>query len=203
MTAGPSRSGPVTVHAQSDRSESPWPLAHRVRTALWLLVSLLLFRPTPKFFNKWRLFLLRRFGAQIPAHAFVDASARIRYPWHLAMDHRACIGAGADIYNLAPIHLQAGCTVAQQAYLCAGTHDLEDPALPLVTAPIIVGENAFIGVRALILPGVRVHEGGVVGGGAVVTKDVPPWTVVAGNPAAPIGTRRPIPGVSSRTITRA
>jgi putative colanic acid biosynthesis acetyltransferase WcaF len=55
--------------------------------------------------------------------------------------------------------------------------------MPLVTAPITVGADAWICARAFIGPGVAVGEGAVVGACAVVMKDVPPWTVVAGNPA--------------------
>lgn len=49
-----------------------------------------------------------------------------------------------------------------------------------------IGRGAFVGIGAMILPGVTVGEGGLVGPGAVVTKDVPDYTWVAGNPAQPI-----------------
>ncbi|HVS95597.1 MAG TPA: acyltransferase [Puia sp.] len=51
------------------------------------------------------------------------------------------------------------------------------------TAPITIGDNAWIGMNSIILKGVTVGEGAIVGAGSVVTKDVEPWTVVAGNPA--------------------
>jgi acetyltransferase-like isoleucine patch superfamily enzyme len=49
-----------------------------------------------------------------------------------------------------------------------------------------IGRGAFIGIASMILPGVTIGEGGLVAPGAVVTKDVPPYTWVAGNPARPI-----------------
>lgn len=51
------------------------------------------------------------------------------------------------------------------------------------TAPIKICDNAWIGLNAIILKGVTIGEGSIVGAGSVVTKDVEPWTVVAGNPA--------------------
>lgn len=94
------------------------------------------------------------------------------------------------VYNLAPVTLKSHSTVAQEVYLCAGTHDLSDPQAPLVVAPIIIGSNAFIGARALILPGVEIGPYAIVGAGGVVSRDVSEATIVAGNPAKPIGMRR-------------
>ena len=50
-------------------------------------------------------------------------------------------------------------------------------------APIVIGDDVFVGMEALVLKGVTIGDGAVVGAGAVVTQDVPPRTVVAGNPA--------------------
>lgn len=54
---------------------------------------------------------------------------------------------------------------------------------------MIIGSRAWIGYRAIILPGIKIGEGAVVGAGAVVTKDVLPFTIVAGNSARKIGER--------------
>lgn len=57
---------------------------------------------------------------------------------------------------------------------------------PFKMGRIVIHDNAFVGMGALVMPGVTIHEGGGVASGAVVTKDVPAWTIVAGNPAKPI-----------------
>lgn len=54
------------------------------------------------------------------------------------------------------------------------------------TAPITIEDDVFIGMNSLILKGVRIGRGSVIGAGSVVTKDVPPGVVVAGNPAQTI-----------------
>jgi maltose O-acetyltransferase len=58
-----------------------------------------------------------------------------------------------------------------------------DPAAEVRSAPIVIERNVWIGGQAAVLPGVRIGEGSVVGFRAVVTADVPPGVVVAGNPA--------------------
>ena len=98
------------------------------------------------------------------------------------MHDRACLGDRANVYSLGEIEIGARATVAQEVYLCGGTHDFTDPALPLQTAPIRVGADAFIGVRAIVLPGVSIGAGAVVGAGSVVTRDVPAGSIAAGNP---------------------
>jgi putative colanic acid biosynthesis acetyltransferase WcaF len=175
---------------QADRYSSPWSLGERVAMALWHVVWLLLFRRTPKPCRAWRRWLLRCFGCRMTGRPFVAASARIRIPWLLTLEDRACIGEAVEVYNLGPVAVRANAVVAQQVYLCAGTHDLENPDLPLVVGPIDIGREAFVGVRALVLPGVTIDSGAVIGGGAVVTKDMPAWTVCGGNPCQPIKPRK-------------
>jgi len=57
--------------------------------------------------------------------------------------------------------------------------------------PVVIEDHVWIGMRAIILPGVRIGRGAVVAVGAVVTRDVEPLTVVAGVPARVIGSRDP------------
>jgi len=99
------------------------------------------------------------------------------------MHDHACLGDRAHAYSLDKIEIHENATVAQEAYLCTGTHDFYSPALPLLTAPITVRAGAFVGARAFVLPGVTIGEGAVIGACGVVPKDVSAGHIVAGNPA--------------------
>ncbi|MBN2013933.1 MAG: acyltransferase [Candidatus Altiarchaeota archaeon] len=73
-------------------------------------------------------------------------------------------------------------------------HKFDDPCKLIknqgvVYGPILIGSDVWIGADSIILGGVRIGDGAVVGAGSVVTKDVPPYTVVAGNPAKKIKSR--------------
>ncbi len=71
------------------------------------------------------------------------------------------------------------------------TDDLESPIADQgwVTGPVRIGRNCWIGMGAIILPGVTLAEGVIVGAGAVVTKDLDAFTVNVGNPARPVKSR--------------
>ena len=105
------------------------------------------------------------------------------------MKHRACLGERANAYSLGRIEILEGATVAQEAYLCTGSHDFSDPALQLIIKKITIETHAFICARAMIMPGVNVGKNAVVGAMSVVTKNVHADQIVAGNPAKEIGIR--------------
>ena len=99
------------------------------------------------------------------------------------MGAHSCIGPAVDCYNVAKIEIGAFATVSQYTYLCGATHDYRSLAMPLVPKPIVIGERAWVAAGAFIGPGVTIGPGAVIGARSCVTRDVPAWTVVAGNPA--------------------
>ena len=139
--------------------------------------------------NPWRLVILKSFGAKISGIPFVHSSARIQIPWNLILHHRACLGEGVTAYSLGEIEIQEGGTVAQEAYLCTGTHDFERASLQLITKRILIESNVFIGARAMILPGVTIGKNAVIGAMAVVAKDIEANEIIVGNPSRKIGER--------------
>ena len=122
------------------------------------------------------------FDAKIDGTPFVHQRARIAIPWNLTLHDRACLGDRANAYSLGEIEIGAGATVAQEVYLSSASHDFNDPAIQLTIAKITIGENAFVGARAFVLPGVRIGARAVVGACSVVTGDVPDNVIAAGNP---------------------
>jgi putative colanic acid biosynthesis acetyltransferase WcaF len=156
---------------------------NKAARVLWNLAYLLLYRPSPRPLHAWRCFLLRLFGAKVAAGAHPYPSAKIWAPWNLELGRDSSLGDLVDCYCVARVTIGDNVTVSQYAFLCAATHDYEDPSMPLVAAPITVRSGAWICAGSFIAPGVTIGEGAVVGAKAVVTRDVAPWDVVAGNPA--------------------
>lgn len=137
--------------------------------------------PRPCF--GWRSFVLRCFGAKLGVHVHTYASTKIYFPWNLTVGDWSAIGEDAFIYNLGPVMIGSKVTISHRAQLCAGTHDYTRADLPLLKPPIIVKDQAWICADAFVGPGVTIGEGAIIGARAVAMKDVPAWTIVAGNPA--------------------
>jgi putative colanic acid biosynthesis acetyltransferase WcaF len=100
------------------------------------------------------------------------------------------LGDFVDCYAVDRIEIGAHTVVSQYVFLCAATHDVDQPAFPLVTKPIRIGAHAWVAADAFIGPGVTVGDGAVVGARASVFRDVEPWCVVGGNPARLIRKRK-------------
>jgi putative colanic acid biosynthesis acetyltransferase WcaF len=151
---------------------------------LWTIVWTVFARPFPRsVLCGWKRFLLRCFGAKIRRTAHIYSSAKIYAPWNLEMGEYSCIASEVDCYNVDKVIIGAHSTVSQKSYLCTSSHDIENKTNPLITAPIIIEDQAWIAADAFIGMGVTIGQGAVVGARAAVFKDVEPWTVVGGNPA--------------------
>jgi putative colanic acid biosynthesis acetyltransferase WcaF len=164
-------------------------LKHRIFRAIWAVAWKLLAAWTPPPLHKWRIFLLKLFGADVHPTARVYGQTRIWYPPNLVMRAHAVLGPGVNCYCQARITIGEKAIVSQGAHLCSGTHDIADRNFQLVTRPIVIGDGAWVAAEAFVGPGVTIHEGAVIGARAVLFKDAQPLGVYTGNPAVLIKTR--------------
>ncbi|HEY0757962.1 MAG TPA: WcaF family extracellular polysaccharide biosynthesis acetyltransferase [Acidisarcina sp.] len=175
------------VDLSTYRDDRSW--RYFARRMLWACVQLPFFPKMPKYLSPLRIALLRLFGAKIGRGCMFAGGSRVWVPWNLRMGDYAVVGEGVRVYNLAYISIGDSAVVSQFSYLCSATHDYTDPAFRLVFKPITVQGSAWIAAGVFVSPGVTVGEGAVVGACSVVTKDVPAWTICAGNPCRPIKPR--------------
>jgi putative colanic acid biosynthesis acetyltransferase WcaF len=185
---------------QLEKVKSPYPLTFKIKRALWSLVRLLLFRPSPPSFFFWRNWILRLFGARLGRRTQIYNSAKIFWPGNLSLGDHSAIGPHAELYCLGKITIADNVVVSQHAYLCAGTHDISSERFELLMPPIIIESGAWIAAKAFIGPGVRIGKNAIVGAAAVAVKDVAESSIVAGNPARVIGVRTFRPGSHQEII---
>jgi putative colanic acid biosynthesis acetyltransferase WcaF len=169
----------------------PHSRGHVLRRCVWAAVEGTLFRWSPWPLHRFRVALLQAFGADIPAphQVAVYPSVTVTYPWLLRLEAHTMVGPHVRIYNLARVTLRRGAQVSQHTHLCAGSHDHLQWSMPLVTRPIVIGENAWLGADVFVGPGVTIGELCVIGARAVVVKDQPAHHVCAGHPCRPIKPR--------------
>ncbi|MDO3693626.1 putative colanic acid biosynthesis acetyltransferase [Wenyingzhuangia sp. chi5] len=157
---------------------------NKIKRALWGVVYIFLFKPFKlRVFKKWRVFILRLFGAQISWNAMVNSSVKIWAPWNLKMGAYSCLGPKVDCYNQGMIKIGSDVTISQKTYLCASSHDFTSLNHELFLAPIIIEDKVWVAADAFIGPGVTIKQGSVIGARSAVFKNVEEWTVIGGNPA--------------------
>jgi len=81
------------------------------------------------------------------------------------------------------IEIGKNVSISPEVYIISATHIVDDPEYKVVGKKVIIDDHVWIAAKAIILPGVHLGKGCVVGAGSVVTKDVAPYEIVAGNPA--------------------
>lgn len=136
-----------------------------------------------------RLWILKFMGARIDSNVSMFASVNIRNVKGLTIKEGTSIGPKVLLDARKGLNIGKNVTIAYDAIIWSLHHDYNSTDFRADGAPVVIEDYAWICSRAIILPGVRVGKGAVVACGAVVTKDVPPFTIVGGVPAKLIGDR--------------
>jgi putative colanic acid biosynthesis acetyltransferase WcaF len=172
------------------RAESPYSTGEKVARVLWMYGGSLLFRFT---FHNWygaRAWLLRRFGAGVGASVRVRASVRVEQPWNLTIGENSSVGDRAILYCLGKVAIGRSVSISQGVHVCAGTHDYRRADMPLVRAPITIGDDAWLAADSFVGPGVVVGRGAILGARGVAMKSLEAGWVYAGNPAVKVKARQ-------------
>jgi acetyltransferase-like isoleucine patch superfamily enzyme len=188
--ADPSVAKSVSLtHSRRNPEINFWTPMEKLKRALWIIVRTSVFRLS---FQNWyglRRFLLKLFGAKVGRGVRIRSTALVEVPWNVEFGDDVVIGDHAIVYSIGKITIGRATNISQYSHLCACTHDYTTRRFPLLSPPIVIGEEVWIAADAFIGPGVTVGDRAVVGARATVVKDVPSDQVVAG-PDATIVKRR-------------
>jgi maltose O-acetyltransferase len=138
---------------------------------------------------KLRIFLYRKIGMKIGKNCVVRRGVYLGSPNELDLGDGSFIGR-ANLYCTGGVKIGKNVNVSDGAVMITAKHDVNSPAFEALYEPITVNDWAWIATNAIVLAGVTIGEGAVVAAGAVVTKDVLPYSIVGGNPAKVIGERK-------------
>jgi acetyltransferase-like isoleucine patch superfamily enzyme len=112
----------------------------------------------------------------------------------IVIDEMVNVGTGSFIYGAADVRIGRYSLLANNVELITGDHVFKDPSTPIRfqgrnIGNIVIGEDVWLGARVTVLHGITIGKGSVVGANAVVTQDIPSYSVAAGNPATVIRKR--------------
>ena len=110
----------------------------------------------------------------------------------LSIGDRTYINSGASICAQKSVKIGARCAIGNQVLVMdTDFHSIEDHTQPGIARPVVIEDDVWLSARVIVLKGVTIGRGAVVAAGAVVTKDVPPYTLVGGVPAKFIRSMEP------------
>jgi acetyltransferase-like isoleucine patch superfamily enzyme len=137
-----------------------------------------------------RVLFLRMWLARYAAGTGVQLGCRFLNGRKVSLGPRTVINFGCLLDGRTyPVTTGSDVSIGPEASILTLGHEPQSPDFADRGGPVTIGDRVWIGYRAMVLPGVTIGEGAVVAAGAVVTSDVAPYTIVAGNPASAIGER--------------
>jgi len=134
--------------------------------------------------------IFRKAAKNFKIHADVDFGTGV----NVEIGENSSLNKGAWIGNDTVIGDEV--MMGPNVSILSASHHFSDVTIPMThqgatpRKPVIIGDDVWIGTRTIILPGVHVGSHSIVGAGSVVTKDVPEWAIVGGNPAKIIRYRK-------------
>ncbi len=155
----------------------------------WWIVESLFFHTSPQFMYGWRRFLLRCFGAKVGRKVILRSSVKTQFPWKVTIGDYSWIGDDVVIYSLGEIVIGKNVVISQRSYLCAGSHNYQQPDFPITNPPITIEDECWLATDVYVAPGVSIGGGTVIGARSSVYKSLPPGKVCVGNPAVCIKDR--------------
>jgi maltose O-acetyltransferase len=166
------------------RSKAPIP------SKVWVKISAKRIANAPALvLSLWRVQRLRNQGAKIEAPVFLSPGKWIGPKANLHVGRGTFIGR-VEVHLHESVSIGESVIISDGVRLLTGTHDVQDMDFALRKQSICIGDYAWIGTSALILPGVKIGTGAVVGAGSVVTRDIPDYGIAVGNPARCAGKSR-------------
>ena len=159
----------------------------RIYYAVVLIGNVVVNKIPSRHCRKWFYQIM---GARIGKNTFPCRRVEVLFPKGLKLADHVAVGWFAELDARGGITVEHDTNISSHVKMITGSHDIDDPDYTADFKPIHIGHHCWIGTGAIVLQNVRIGDGAVVAAGAVVTKDVPAYTVVGGIPARVIRERR-------------
>ncbi|GAB3701042.1 putative colanic acid biosynthesis acetyltransferase [Spirosoma flavus] len=164
----------------------------RLKIVLWFLVNAFFLNTYLPIPVRFKLAVLRLFGAKIGKGVMIKPAVNIKYPWLLRIGNYVWIGEQVWIDNLSEVSIGDNTCLSQGSMLLTGNHDYRRSTFDLTTRPITLADGVWIGAKSVVCAGVSCESHAVLAVNSVATRTLNAYGVYQGNPAV---------WVRQRTIT--
>lgn len=153
-----------------------------IKFFLWYLIKISIFLTAFPFPSRFKVWILRKFGAQVGRGVVLKPRINVHFPWKLDVGDDVWIGEEVCILNFEKIAIGNNVCISQRVFLCAGNHDFKDPTMPYRNGPITLQDGCWIGACSFVSPGTSIGFDTVVSACSVVSGELRPNGVYRGNP---------------------
>lgn len=150
----------------------------------WINMSYNIF---PSVLGNW---YLRLFGIKTGKECCIHRACKFFHVGNFRTGDHVVINFGCYLDNRRGITIGNNVDLAHNVKIYTLGHNINDSRFKTLGKPVVIEDNVFVFSNAMIMPGVTIHEGAIVLPGSIVTKDVDAYTVVGGNPAKYVKSRR-------------
>lgn len=137
-----------------------------------------------------RRYFYRLAGMKIGKGSTLHTGLSLYDPSGITIGDDSIIGERSTLDGRDALKIGSHVAISSEVMIYNSEHNIDSPSFSAITAPVVIEDYVFIGPRAIILPDVIIGQGAVIAAGAVVTKSVEPFAIVAGVPARVIGERQ-------------
>jgi len=172
----------------------------RITTLIAAVLYFAFARYLPVSYSRLSLGLSKPFRALLCRYMFRKCGKNVNvergawFGYNLEIGDNSGIGVNAQLYTAGGIVIGDNVMMGPDVVILTQNHRYDDITRPMreqgyESAPVIIEDDVWIGTRVIVLPGVRIGQGSIIAAGAVVTRDIPPFSIVGGNPAKVIKKR--------------
>lgn len=162
----------------------------RWKVLLWFLVNAFLLNTYLPIPVRFKVAVLRLFGAKIGKGVMIKPAVNIKYPWLLQVGNHVWIGEQVWIDNFSEIQIGDHVCISQGAMLLTGNHNYSLPTFDLMPGPITLAEGVWIGAKSIVCPGIRCESHAVLAVNSVATRPLEAYGIYQGNPAVWVRQRK-------------
>ncbi|GAA4316718.1 putative colanic acid biosynthesis acetyltransferase [Mucilaginibacter gynuensis] len=162
----------------------------KIKVLVWYFINYYIFNSSFPWPYKFKIFLLRAFGAKVGDGLVIKTRVRIKNPWRLTIGNHCWIGESVWIDNLENVTIGNNVCISQEALLLTGNHDYTKSDFPYRLGGIELEDGVWIGAKSTVCPGVVCKSHAILTVNSVANKNLDAWSIYSGNPATFARTRK-------------